>query len=208
MAVEFDLEFAQELCDLVANDLGYGCSFMGEGGVIVASSTRQRIGAVHDAAARIMRHEISEYKVSEEEASASGGRFKEGVNMGIDFDGRRVASCAVAGPLGQVAPLVQVMSLFIRSMMRRDQLDKDRSAEVAASKAKAAEIATLVGRATDIAAEAADVSQKTEVSVSLLAEATERIGQVAKLIKGIANQTNLLALNATIEAARAGESHW
>ena len=38
-----------------------------------------------------------------------------------------------------------------------------------------------------------------------LSETTGRIGEVVKLIAGIAGQTNLLALNATIEAARAGE---
>jgi methyl-accepting chemotaxis protein len=206
MAVEFDVSFAQELCDMVSRDLGYGCSFMGEGGVIVASSARQRIGVVHAAAARIMRGEIDDYKLTEEEAARSDGKFKEGVNIGIDFDGRRIASCGVAGPLDRVAPLAQVMSMFIRSMLRRDQLDKDRSAEVAAQKAKAAEISTLVGRATEIAAAAAEASQKTEGSVDMLSEATERIGQVAKLIKGIASQTNLLALNATIEAARAGDA--
>jgi methyl-accepting chemotaxis protein len=71
MAVEFDAAFAQELCDSVASDLGYGCSFMGEGGVILVSSARQRIGVVHAGAARIMRREINEYGVTAEEAEAS-----------------------------------------------------------------------------------------------------------------------------------------
>ena len=51
MAAEFDLPFAQQLCDLVYNDLGYVCSFMGEGGVIAVSSARDRIGVVHAGAA-------------------------------------------------------------------------------------------------------------------------------------------------------------
>ncbi len=41
--------------------------------------------------------------------------------------------------------------------------------------------------------------------VSRLVTSTRRIGQMAQVIKEIADQTNLLALNAAIEAARAGE---
>lgn len=54
-------------------------------------------------------------------------------------------------------------------------------------------------RASQDAAVTADIVQS-------LAGAVDRIGEVLKLIDGIAAQTNLLALNATIEAARAGES--
>ncbi len=43
-------------------------------------------------------------------------------------------------------------------------------------------------------------------TIQTLARASERIGDVVKLIEGIAGQTNLLALNATIEAARAGDA--
>jgi len=49
-------------------------------------------------------------------------------------------------------------------------------------------------------------SHKANAQVHTLAEASQRIGDVVSLIKGIAGQTNLLALNATIEAARAGEA--
>ncbi|MEI9926380.1 MAG: methyl-accepting chemotaxis protein [Bradyrhizobium sp.] len=47
--------------------------------------------------------------------------------------------------------------------------------------------------------------QTTEM-VGSLAAASEKIGDVLRLIGAIASQTNLLALNATIEAARAGEA--
>ncbi len=53
---------------------------------------------------------------------------------------------------------------------------------------------------------ATEVARETDVHVSSLAEATDKIGVVVEMIRAIAEQTNLLALNATIEAARAGEA--
>ncbi|MEI7606327.1 MAG: methyl-accepting chemotaxis protein [Rhodospirillaceae bacterium] len=53
-------------------------------------------------------------------------------------------------------------------------------------------------------ASAVEQSRRTETIIHSLSEAAGKIGNVVKLINGIANQTNLLALNATIEAARAG----
>jgi methyl-accepting chemotaxis protein len=206
MADEFDVQYAQELADLVLSDLGYGCSFMGEGGTIIASSARERIGIVHQGSARIMRHELDQVAVNKEEADASGGKMREGVTVGVDFEGRRVAAVGIAGPLDRVLPLAQVLSLFIRSMLHREQADKARIAEVAAQKAKSARIAALVDKATNIVSATADASRKTDDSVESLTAATKRIGQMAGFIKQIASQTNMLSLNATIEAARAGEA--
>jgi methyl-accepting chemotaxis protein len=53
---------------------------------------------------------------------------------------------------------------------------------------------------------AATQTAAARTTMSELAAATQTIGQVARMITGIAQQTNLLALNATIEAARAGEA--
>jgi PAS domain S-box-containing protein len=58
---------------------------------------------------------------------------------------------------------------------------------------------TLVGNA---AAEAGASNDR----ISSLALATQKIGDVVKLIQDVTGQINLLALNATIEAARAGEA--
>jgi PAS domain S-box-containing protein len=78
------------------------------------------------------------------------------------------------------------------------------------------QLAQLSTSSSQLAAVSADLSQAVNAAVSRAAAATQtiahldassaKIGEVIKLITGIAAQTNLLALNATIEAARAGES--
>ena len=67
-----------------------------------------------------------------------------------------------------------------------------------------------IGRQTEqalrISSESVEQADRTNGIMADLVSAAERIGEVVKLISGIASQTNLLALNATIEAARAGEA--
>lgn len=66
------------------------------------------------------------------------------------------------------------------------------------------EIERQLSQTSDVVRVAVDDAQITNQDIGLLAQATQKIGDVIKLIRNIAAQTNLLALNATIEAARAG----
>lgn len=68
------------------------------------------------------------------------------------------------------------------------------------------EIGQQVTKASQMATHAVDQARTTKDTVGGLAQASEKIGEVVKLIQAIAAQTNLLALNATIEAARAGDA--
>lgn len=69
-----------------------------------------------------------------------------------------------------------------------------------------ADIGRQVSRSTTVVGEAVRHADGASQSVQSLARQVADIGEVVKLIAGIAAQTNLLALNATIEAARAGEA--
>jgi methyl-accepting chemotaxis protein len=68
------------------------------------------------------------------------------------------------------------------------------------------EISVNASEAAGVAADAMSVAAETTQTITRLGESSAEIGNVIKVITGIAAQTNLLALNATIEAARAGEA--
>jgi methyl-accepting chemotaxis protein len=70
--------------------------------------------------------------------------------------------------------------------------------------ASVSEVGRHVQESSRIAKDAVDQAAKTDVRINQLFQASQRIGDVVKVITAIAEQTNLLALNATIEAARAG----
>ncbi|MBP5856609.1 hypothetical protein KAJ83_06290 [Marivibrio halodurans] len=72
--------------------------------------------------------------------------------------------------------------------------------------ASAATIESQVGRTSTQSQGAVAETRRAAEVVGTLADASDKIGAIVKLINDIASQTNLLALNATIEAARAGEA--
>jgi len=70
--------------------------------------------------------------------------------------------------------------------------------------ASVSEVGRHVQESSRIARDAVAQAARTDLRINELFQASQRIGDVVKVITAIAEQTNLLALNATIEAARAG----
>jgi methyl-accepting chemotaxis protein len=68
------------------------------------------------------------------------------------------------------------------------------------------EISRQVGHASSMITDGVRQATRSNEQVQSLTAASEKIGDVVKIISDIASQTNLLALNATIEAARAGDA--
>ena len=68
------------------------------------------------------------------------------------------------------------------------------------------EISGTVSQASLIAKDAVGTVSQATSTLEALRDSSVHIGDIIKVITGIAQQTNLLALNATIEAARAGDA--
>ncbi|MBX9596587.1 MAG: HAMP domain-containing protein [Roseomonas sp.] len=103
-------------------------------------------------------------------------------------DGNRQAD-AVAGAAMTASDNVQLVATAIEELT-----------------ASIGEVHRRVADAARIASGAAGAAREGNTAMTSLADSSQRIGDVVKLISDIAGQTNLLALNATIEAARAGEA--
>lgn len=87
-------------------------------------------------------------------------------------------------------------------VLRRNEESAENARELLVTVARLREAANEAGRVAESA-----VSQASAMTGDVVAldEASAAVGEVIRIISGIADQTNLLALNATIEAARAGE---
>ncbi len=91
------------------------------------------------------------------------------------------------------------------------RLDVLRRTEDDAGKARAlldtvSHLREAAGDAGRVAEQAVAQASAMSGEVDALGRASAEIGEIIRIISGIADQTNLLALNATIEAARAGEA--
>jgi methyl-accepting chemotaxis protein len=68
------------------------------------------------------------------------------------------------------------------------------------------EISKQLSESNSLVTRTVNESAQSSEMINELLSASDKIGEVVQIIKGIAGKTNLLALNATIEAARAGEA--
>ena len=179
MTNQFDIRFGQSLCDLLSTELGLVCSFMGKQGRIVASSERARIGSCHAIAAQIMRGEMDDYGVSRQEAGECP-IMREGLNMGIDFEGTRLISFAIAGPLEVVRPVARLVRFSVASLLRVRQQEVAVDAVSASDQAgfgaaTAHEVSTLPF--VNLPALLSHASQTLENNLSRLRDAIDSIDQ-------------------------------
>ena len=125
--VGFDVEFAQRFCEIYARETGKTISFMGPGGLIVASSDHERVGRTHPFAARIMAGESDEIAVSWLQSKKDrSGTAKAGYAKAVDFEGRRVACIAVVGNPKDAQRAARIGEFCLQSLLRAEKMERER----------------------------------------------------------------------------------
>lgn len=105
--------------------------------------------------------------------------------------------------VGESAATIEQMAASIKEVAKNVE-DADMVAKAAAQEAVAGQEA--VNEALAAMQRVAEVIGKTAESIMNLDKRSEEIGNIVKVISGIADKSNLLALNASILAAQAGDA--
>ena len=112
-----------------------------------------------------------------------------------------------AGQVADNARQVETIAQTVSASTQSSSSKVNRVAEATRSLSQSiSEIGRQAEQSAEVARAAAQNAEQANAKVVSLRDASNRVGEVVKLINDIAEQTNLLALNATIEAARAGDA--
>jgi methyl-accepting chemotaxis protein len=134
--------------------------------------------------------------------------FREDVEIGL-----RTVSDSAAGMKSTAAELSLLSNETARHSAGAIEQSRTASENVAIAASATEEMSKSIleidqqlCKAAHLVSDAVTEAETTNREIVVLADAAQKIGDVIRLIQGIAQQTNLLALNATIEAARAGQA--
>jgi methyl-accepting chemotaxis protein len=158
----------------------------------------------------------AEQEVQKQQADQERGRVM--LELAAKFE-------ATAGSIvGGVTSAATELQSTAQALARTAEETSRQSTTVAAASEQATDNVQAVAAATEeLSSSIREIGQQVTTSSGMIGEAVqqaiwsneqvqgltaaaEKIGDVLKIISGIAAQTNLLALNATIEAARAGDA--
>ncbi len=200
-----------------------GALTRGDAAVTIPPPTGIReVDAVLDGA-QALRHQILVAHAAEAQSesmarAAVDSRARAIAELARQVEARSTGAVQeILGSTGELTQLIDEIEAAATRVAREAEgarAESARSAEgtdraAAAAAGMTERVRETAGEMARAAATVRDLAGRADQARSLFAElarTVERIGEVSRLIGGIAGQTNLLALNATIEAARAGEA--
>lgn len=197
-------ELAEKTVDTLYNVTGMNVNIMGEGGEIIATAQKERLGTIHEIAKKIMSGEISSSATTLEEADNLKGVLP-GYNGPIKLNGKVVGCIGLSGDPKVVKPLQQMAAKIIEREIDESIILNNKQETINKVSAEIQEVLSIIKQISDSAENIESSSGNIQSIAKRLEEEIANINKVLDFIKSIAQQTNLLGLNASIEAARAGE---
>jgi len=160
--------------------------------------------------AKVRHNTEMQATASQEMSSVSSQMASTAEEMGTQSEIVADATEEMSASINSMASASEEMSVNIQSVSSTAEQMSQNMNSIASSieqmSTSIEEVAWSAKEGSQIANQAADMSDTATMTMETLGKAAKEIGEVTSLIKRIAEQTNLLALNATIEAASAGDA--
>lgn len=192
---------AERIRQIVAEAVSNLVIICGEGGVILACATKERVGTVHEGAARILRGEVEEIAIREADVAHMQGVKRAGYSCAIHYQGRRIGSITIAGEpdmvKGTARLAARVVAVELGVLEQKQRIRHEVWAGLENASAGAEQILAGTEQHRNLAS-------SLEKATADLQQRGRAASQALQLISDLAQRANLLGLNAAVEAAHAG----
>ena len=105
---------AGRFLEKVAEYTDYNINIMNQKGIIIASRTESRVGTFHEIAFRILHGEEDEIDVDE---SSKFIGVKEGINMAVLYEGKRVGVIGITGEPEKIRPVALLLRMSLETAL-------------------------------------------------------------------------------------------
>lgn len=122
MVIKLSDFVAQKIVKFIHETSGFAVIICDNTGTIIADSAQQRIGLPHEGSKRILTTNTNSVAISAEEADASEGRMKEGLNVAIEAEGVKIGTFGIAGKLEIIEPVARIAAGMVIMMLEDEEL--------------------------------------------------------------------------------------
>lgn len=113
---------AQKIVKFIHEKSGFDVIVCDNTGTIIADSAQARIGQQHKGSQQILTTNCDSVAITAEDAEASEGRMKEGLNVAIEADGIKIGTFGIAGKLEIIQPVARIAAGMVIMMLRDEEL--------------------------------------------------------------------------------------